>query len=103
VAEAALDGFQQAPGLLVSSWKLNTNELVVFLGCAVRLSVGIVVDVTCNFLGEAVSLVTELLVVTVHLIRVLAVSTLAGVHFKVVGGPAFGGVDWPRDSAHGIV
>jgi hypothetical protein len=94
VAEAALDGSQQAPDLVVSSWKLDTNELVIFLGSAVSLAVGGVVDIPGDLLGELVALVAKLFVVAVHLVWVQAVGAFAGVHLKVVGCPTLGRVDW---------
>lgn len=93
VAEAALDGFQQTPDLIISSWNLNTNKFVVFLDCAVSLTLG-VVNVASDFLGKTVSLVAKLLVMTVDLVWVVAVGTLACVHLEVIGGPALGGVHW---------
>jgi hypothetical protein len=103
VAEAALDGSQETPDLVVAGGELNTDELVVFLGGAVGLTAVGVVDVAGDLLSQAVALVTELLVVAVNLIGVDAVGALAGVHLKVVAGPALFSVHGTREAAHRIV
>lgn len=103
MAEAALNGLQQVPDLIVVGGELNADELVVFLGGAVGLAAGRVVDVAGDLLSEAVALVTELLVVAVDFVGVVAVGALAGVHLKVVADPALLSVDWAGEAAHGIM
>lgn len=103
MTETALDSSQQAPDLVVASWDLDADDLVVFLGGAVGLAVGVVVDVPGDFLGKTVALVAELVVAAVDLVWVLAEGALPGVHLKVVGCPALGRVHGTRDRAHGIL
>lgn len=102
VSQAALNGLEQAADLNVAGGKLNADELVVLLDSGVGVSVGLVVDVAGHFLGEAVSKITELVVVAVDFVGVVAVDTLACVHFKVVGSPGLGSVDWTREAVHWI-
>lgn len=59
---------------------------------AVGYSVGAVVDKLGNTLGETVANITELAMITVDFVGVVAVYTVAGVHLEVVGCPGLGGV-----------
>lgn len=103
MSKTALNSLQEAPDLIIAGWDLNANELVVLLESAVRLAVGTVVDEPGNLLSKAVADVTELIVGTVDFVGVMAVGTLAGVHFEVVSSPALGSVDWSRDFAHWVL
>lgn len=103
VAEAAFNGLQEAADLDVTSRNLNTDELVVLLDGGVGVAVRLVVDDAGDVLGKAVSDVTELLVVAMDLIGVVAVGTLAGVCLEVVCSPGLGGIDWARDTLNGVL
>lgn len=103
MSKTALNCLQKAPDLVVASWDLDADELVVLLNGAVRLAVGTVVDEAGYLLGKTVANVTELIVGTVDFVRVVAVGTLAGVHFEVVGSPALGSVNWTRNFANWIL
>lgn len=92
MSNTAFDGFQETSDLAVAGWHLDADELVVFLELAVGHAVDAVVDEVGNALGETVADITELAVVTVDFVRVVAVYTVAGVHLEVVGGPALGSV-----------
>lgn len=92
MTEAASDGLQEAPDFVVPSWDLDADELAVLLDGGVGSAVSSVVDVAGDFLSQTVALVAELVVAAVDLVWVLAVGTLAGVHFKVVSCPGLGAI-----------
>lgn len=102
MSEAALDGLQEAADLDVTGWDLHTDKLVVFLEGGVGVAIRLVVDVASDFLGQAVSDITELFMVAVDFVWLVAVGTLAGVHFKVVGGPGLFSVDGSGEAVDGI-
>ena len=97
MTEAAFDGLEERADLDVAGWDLNADDLVVLFDGRVDGSVGLLVDVPSHLLGETVADITELLVVAVNFVRVVAVGTLPGVHLEVVGSPALGGVDWTAE------
>lgn len=91
MAEATLNGLEEAADFNVTGWDLDADKLVVLLHGGVGGS-RLVVDVAGDILGQAVADITEALVVAVDFVGVVAVSTLPGVHLKVVGSPALGSV-----------
>lgn len=101
MAQATLDGFQKTCGLDVSGRHLDADDLVVLLDGRVGSSV-VVVDEAGDLLSETMANIAKLLVVAVDFVWVVAVGTLASVHFKVVGWPALGGVHWARDRDDGV-
>jgi hypothetical protein len=103
VSEAAFNGLQEAADLNVASGNLDTDKLVVLLHGGVGVAVRLVVDEACDVLSKAMSYITELLVVAVDLIWVVAVGTLASVCLEVVGGPGLSGIDWARDTLNGVL
>ena len=103
MSEAAFKGLQQAADLDVTSGDLDTDELVVLLDSGVGVTVRLIVDEAGDILSETVSDITELLVVAVDLVRVVAVGTLAGVGLEVVGRPGLGGIDWAGDTLNGVL
>jgi len=103
VTEAALNGLEERADLDVAGWDLDADHLVVLFDSRVDGSVGLLVNVPSHLLGEPVADVAELLVVAVDLVWVVAVGTLPGVHLKVVGCPALGGVDWAAEGGHGVL
>lgn len=103
MAEAALDGLQEAADLDVSGWELNTDGLVVFLDSGVGLAVRLVVDEASHFLSKTVAGIAELFTAAVDFVWVVTVGTLAGVRLEVVGGPGLGSVDWARDTLDGVL
>jgi hypothetical protein len=87
MAKAALNGLEEACHLDVAGGDLDLDNLVVLLLGGVGLAV-LVVEVHGDALGQTVTSVTELFVVAVDLVGVVAVGTVAGVHLKAVQGPA---------------
>lgn len=87
MAEATLDGLEQATNLDVARRYLDLDKLVVLLHGAVCLAVRELVEEGCNILGETVADLAELVVVTVDLVWVAAVSTFLCMCLEVVSGP----------------
>lgn len=103
MSEAALNGLQEAADLDVASGDLNTDKLVVLLDGGVGVAVRLVVDEAGDILSKAVADITELLVVAVDLVWVVAVGTLASVSLEVVGGPGLSGIHRAGDTLDGVL
>lgn len=99
VPDAALDGAQQAAGLLVAGLDLDADDLVSLLLDAVGLAVPLHVQEVRDLLGQSVALVAELAAGAVDVVRVAARSAGTGVHLKVVESPGLGNVCWARDAS----
>ena len=87
MTQTALDSLQKASDLDVGGWNLKLNSLVILVLGREVLAV-LVVDVRGYLLSQAVPMFTELLMVAMNFVRVVAVCTLAGVHLEVVKCPA---------------
>lgn len=93
MTQTALDSLQKASDLDVGGWNLKLNSLVILVLGREVLAV-LVVDVRGYLLSQAVPMFTELLMVAMNFVRVVAVCTLAGVHLEVVQRPALSVVYW---------
>jgi len=100
-AEGAFNSLQQSTDVNVAGGDLDTDELVVFLGGAVRLA-GFVVKKCSNLLGELFSTLTQALVVAVDFIGVVAVCTLLSMDLEIVRSPGLGRGHRPGDMGHGV-
>lgn len=99
VPDAALDGAQQATGLLVRGLDLDADDLAVLLLGAVGLAVTLHVEEVRDLLGQTVALVAELAAGTVDVVGVAALGAGTGVHLEVVESPGLGDVGGARDAS----
>lgn len=102
MTETSLDGLEQTTDLDVGWRHLDLDQLVVFLGGAIRLSVGVLVEERGDLLGETVADVAELLVIAVDLVGVVAVDAVVGVGLEVVDSPGLFDIHRTRDGRDGV-